>query len=183
MITKTRVELHIRRRGGLSNRRYDSFQAMQLATQFIGGRLSLLNHNNAGGSAGSAMTRVVSVSRFQIRRAHNGCVAYRPRRFLLCLVMLVLASVAVSLFSVRLKAALHILAGMAVGLASGVATGALFGGRELVGKLAWQLMCCGGIWRNIAIELVTKRSQDRGRDTRIGRRRVAGSNRSSLRGK
>jgi hypothetical protein len=64
--------------------------------------------------------------------------------------MLVLASVAVSFFSVRLKAALHILAGMAVGLASGVATGALFGSRELGGKLAWQLMCCGGIWVRFA---------------------------------
>jgi hypothetical protein len=64
--------------------------------------------------------------------------------------MLVLASVAVSFFSVRLKAALHILAGMAVGLASEVATGALFGSRELGGKLAWQLMCCGGIWVRFA---------------------------------
>jgi len=93
---------------------------MQLATQFVGGRLSLLNHNNAGGSAGSAMTRVVSLSGFQIRGPIMGASPTDPVGSLLCLVMLVLASVAVSLSSVRFKAALHILAGMAVGLAAGV---------------------------------------------------------------
>ena len=65
---------------------------MQLATQFVGGRLSLLNHNNAGCSAGSAMTRVVSVSGFQIRGPIMGASPTDPVGSLLCLVMLVLTA-------------------------------------------------------------------------------------------
>jgi hypothetical protein len=58
-----------------------------------------------------------------------------PVGSLLCLVMLV-PSVSASLLR-STEGCVHVLACMAVGLAAGVATGALFGNGELGGKLAW----------------------------------------------
>jgi len=69
--------------------------------------------------------------------------------FLLLLVLLVSAPVAISQSSLRLKAALQIVAGMAGGIAAGTGLGALFGSAELAGRLACLLMFCGGIWVSV----------------------------------
>jgi len=69
--------------------------------------------------------------------------------FLLFLVLLVLAPMAISRSPLRLNAALHILAGMAVGVAAGIAVGAPSGSGELAGNLAFLLMFCGGIWVSV----------------------------------
>lgn len=68
---------------------------------------------------------------------------------LLFLVMLVLAPVAISRCTLRLKAGLYILAGMVLGFATGAAIGALLGNGTLAGNLAFQLMWCGGIWASV----------------------------------
>jgi hypothetical protein len=69
--------------------------------------------------------------------------------FLLFLVLLVLAPIAISRSLLRLKAALQILAGMAAGLAAGIAFGTTSGNPELAGHLAFLLMLCGGIWVSV----------------------------------
>src|ERR1700741_2743818 len=69
--------------------------------------------------------------------------------FLLFLVLLVLAPIAISQSSLRLKATLQILAGMAVGIAAGTALGALSRNGELAGNLAVVRMFCGGIWVSV----------------------------------
>jgi len=69
--------------------------------------------------------------------------------FLLFLVLLVLAPIAISQSSLRLKAALQILAGMAAGIAAGTGVGALSRSAELAGHLAFLLMFCGGIWVSV----------------------------------
>jgi len=69
--------------------------------------------------------------------------------FLLFLVLLVLAPIAISQSSLRLKAALQILAGMAAGIAAGTGLGALSGSAELAAHLAFLLMFCGGIWVSV----------------------------------
>jgi hypothetical protein len=65
--------------------------------------------------------------------------------FLLFLVLLVLAPIAITRSPSKLKAALHILAGMAVGLGVGIAIGAALGNGELAGHLAFELIWVGGI--------------------------------------
>jgi len=69
--------------------------------------------------------------------------------FLLFMVLLVIAPIAISRSPVRIKAALHIMAGGAVGLAAGIALGALLRNAELAGDLGFALMLCGGIWVSV----------------------------------
>ena len=82
--------------------------------------------------------------------------------FLLLLVLLVLATIAITLSSLRLKAALHILAGMTAGFAVGTGLGALLGSGELAAHLAFLITFCGGIW-------VSVRKIRRARTARSGR--------------
>jgi hypothetical protein len=69
--------------------------------------------------------------------------------FFLALIMIVLASIAVSKSANKLKFVLQVLAGMAVGFAAGIAIGAAFGNGFLAGALAFLLMWCGGIWVSV----------------------------------
>ena len=86
--------------------------------------------------------------------------------FLLLMVLLVVAPIAISRSSVRTKAALHIVAGAAVGLAAGIALGALLRNAQLAGDLGFALMFCGGIWvsvrkiRGVAIPVPGSSKQD-----------------------
>jgi len=82
--------------------------------------------------------------------------------FLLLLVLLVLATIAITLSSLRLKAALHILAGMTAGFAVGTGLGALLASGELAAHLAFLITFCGGIW-------VSVRKIRRARTARSGR--------------
>jgi hypothetical protein len=79
----------------------------------------------------------------------SGISAIRSVGSLLVLVLLVLAPIAISRSPLRLKAALHILAGMVAGLAAGTAVGAPSGSGELAGHLAFLLMLVGGIWVSV----------------------------------
>lgn len=65
--------------------------------------------------------------------------------FLLFIVLLVVAPISISRSPVRIKTALHILAGGAVGLGAGIALGALLRNAALAGDLGFALMFCGGI--------------------------------------
>jgi hypothetical protein len=69
--------------------------------------------------------------------------------FLLFIVLLVVGPIAISRSPLKIKAALHILAGVAVGLAAGFALGALLRNAELAGDLGFALMFCGGIWVSV----------------------------------
>jgi hypothetical protein len=68
---------------------------------------------------------------------------------LLAVVMIVLASIAVSQTAKKLNAILQVLAGMAGGIAAGIAIGAAVGNGDLAGALAFLLMWCGGIWVSV----------------------------------
>ena len=67
----------------------------------------------------------------------------------LALIMIVLASIAVSQAAKKLKAGLQVLAGMAGGIAAGIVIGAASGNGVLAGHLAFLLMWCGGIWVSV----------------------------------
>ena len=62
---------------------------------------------------------------------------------------MVLATIAITLSSLRLKAALHILAGMATGFAAGTGLGVLLRSGELAAHLAFLITFCGGIWVSV----------------------------------
>jgi hypothetical protein len=64
----------------------------------------------------------------------------------LLLLLLVIAPIAISRSPLKLKAALHILAGMAAGFATGIVVGATSGSDELAAHLAFLLTFCGGIY-------------------------------------
>ena len=65
--------------------------------------------------------------------------------FLLFMVLLVVAPIAISRSPVRTKAALHIVAGAAVGLATGIALGALL--KRSTGRGSW--VRTDVLWRHL----------------------------------
>jgi hypothetical protein len=81
--------------------------------------------------------------------------------FLLLLLLLVIAPIAISRSPLKLKAALHILAGMAAGFATGIVVGATSGGDELAAHLVFLLTFYGG-------NLVSVRKIRRARSARSG---------------
>jgi hypothetical protein len=68
---------------------------------------------------------------------------------LLALIMIVLASIAVSQTAKKLKVSLQILAGTAVGIIAAIAIGAAFGNGVPAGDLSVLLPWCGGIWVSV----------------------------------
>jgi len=76
----------------------------------------------------------------------SGMDTLRSVEIVLLLVLLVLAPKAIWRSPGRLKAALHILAGMVVGAAAGMAIGLPTRNAEFGGHIAAELFFCGGIF-------------------------------------
>ncbi len=76
----------------------------------------------------------------------SGMDTLRSVEIVLLLVLLVLAPKAIWRSPGRLKAALHILAGMVVGAAAGMAIGLPTRNAEFGGHIAAELLFCGGIF-------------------------------------
>jgi hypothetical protein len=77
---------------------------------------------------------------------NSGTDTLRSVEIVLLLVLLVLAPKAIWRSPLRLKAALHILAGMVVGAAAGMAIAFPTRNAEFGGHLGLQLLFCGGIF-------------------------------------